>query len=301
MLFVVEEMSVITPFDPWRGRFCTCPPKYSLSPYVGCAHQCLYCYITAYNPDACRLRPKKDFLKKLRRDLRKVAPRLHISISNSSDPYPPQEAEKQLTRRALQEILSRGLRVQIITKSDIVCRDVDIVSRGNCSVSITITTLDESLAKKLEPNAPSPKKRLSALEKLVEEGVPCSARVDPLIPGLNDEEAVELVGELASIGVLHICSSTYKAKPDNFQRLVSAFPEFEQKLRKLYWVEGQKVGRARYLPSSMRKEMLLKVRKEVDRYGLTFGVCREGFPSLNSGATCDGSHLIPKRFGPTSL
>ena len=288
-------MTVIARFDPWRSPLCSCPPKYSFSAYTGCSHACLYCYISSYIPHPFKCRAKDKPVERLSRELRNVDPRLHISIANSSDPYPPLEAELKLTRKALRELLSRGYKVQLITKSDLVMKDIDIIRRGNCSVSLTITTLDENLASKLEPLAPPPRRRLKALKVLTRMGVPCSVRLDPIIPRINDEDIVKLVDSFAEVGARHVVSSTYKAKVDNFRRLTTVFPEFSSYLYEMYWVKGVRVGRSRLLPEKVRRDILRYVKELVEERGMTFATCREGLLEYQSGETCDGSHLIPNR------
>jgi len=288
---------VLTPFDPWRGPLCTCPPKYSFCPYVSCPHGCLYCYITSYIPGGfSRFAPKKDVLRKLARDVRYANPELHVSMANSSDPYPPLEARLRLTRRALEILLGAGFKVLLITKSDLVARDADLLSRGRASVSFTITTLDEALAKRLEPGAPPPSSRLKAIRLLTEAGVPCSLRLDPIIPGLNDheEEVRRVVREAARAGAKHVVTSTFKPRHDSVARMCRAFPDLAKRWRELYYEEGERVQRARYLPRRLRAEYVRMVKGVTEEEGLTFASCREGFAEWNT-ATCDGSHLIPGR------
>lgn len=288
-------MPVFAPFDPWRGRLCTCPQKYSLSPYTGCAHACRYCYITSYIPDGFSSRPKNRFLERLERDLGKLSPRIPISIANSSDPYTPPEEELQLTRRALKILLDSGFKIQLITKSDLVARDADIIAAGNCSVSFTITTLDEEVSRKLEPSAPPPSRRLEAMRLLTQRGVPCSTRLDPIIPFLNDRDLEPVVRASAEAGARHVTASTYKARPDNFHRVTTSFPEFTEKLTDLYWARGEVVGRVRCLPKELRKSIVDHVGKIANDYGLSFGACREGVDKPSPGVNCDGTHLIPSR------
>lgn len=288
-------MAVITPFDPWDSPLCTCPKKYSLSAYTGCRHACRYCYIRTYIPDAFRCRVKERFITRLQHELEYINPRLHISMANSSDPYAPLEAEFQLTRQALKILLHKRFRVQLITKSDLVLRDLDLIRRGNCSVSMSIITLDDGVAKRLEPNAPSPSARLKAIQRFVEESVPCSIRIDPIIPGITDHGLEGFVKLIAESGASHIVASTYKAKRDSFQRVIMAFPELEEKLTQLYWIDGEHVGRAQYLPKQFRKGILASLKDVVERNGMTYATCREGIPQLQSARTCDGSHLIPNR------
>ena len=294
-------MDVLTPFDPWKGRLCTCPAKYQLSPYTGCGHACTYCYITAYIPRAFSPRPKKDFLTRLRRDLVRMDVEKHVSISNSSDPYTPPEEELSLTRETLRLLLGHGIKVQLITKSSLVIRDLDLVRRGNCAVSITVTTLEKEIAARLEPGAPPPEERIKALKLLSDAGVPTIARIDPIIPRINDEGLEQLAKRACVAGVCHVVASTCKVKADSFNRLVNAFPSEQRKLHSLFWIEGERLGGARYLAGKLRKELLARVRDVVVAQGLTFGICREGFPEFSTGPTCDGSHLIPDRRPPSNL
>ena len=288
-------MQVIRPFDPWKGPLCTCPRKYTLNPYTGCSHCCIYCYITSYIPNAFNCRPKENLLVKVRRDIRKIDRSIVISMSNSSDPYPSIEKDLCLTRKVLRIFRDYDLRVLIITKSDLVVRDVDILSSMRSSVSFTITTMDEEIASRLEPFAPDPWKRVDAIEKLVKEGVKVSVRLDPIIPYLNDSEKniEEVISAVEDAGALHIVTSTFKPKFDSWKRFEKVFPEIANKLYNYYFKLGRKVGSSRYLPLSIRKELMEKVRKIAIKYGLSFATCREGFPKLRTAPSCDGSHLVP--------
>jgi len=288
------SMSVINLFDPWKNKLCTCPLKYSLSPYTGCSHRCLYCYITSYIRDAFNPRVKKNYIEKFLRDLRRINRSFYISISNSSDPYQDLEKIFKFTRKTLKVISMQRLRALIITKSDLVLRDIDILRNGFFSVSITITTLDEDVAKVLEPGAPSPYRRIKVVETLINNNISVSVRIDPIIPGVNDDFKMlsKLVDKLAEIGVKHIVSSTYKLKPDSFRRIIRAFPSLERKLYKLYYIEGEKIHGYRYLNRRLRYNILSRMKNIVVSKNISFAVCREGFFDLNSGKTCDGSHLI---------
>jgi len=289
----VSSLQIIQEFDPWKSKLCTCPPKYSLQPYTGCSHRCLYCYATSYIRTR-RTIPKKDAIGRLIKDLQKIDPKKHINMSTSSDPYTPEEKVYNLTRRILSIIVSRGFKVLITTKGTLVLRDIDIIRRGNVAVMMTITTLDPKLASIIEPNAPSPLDRLRTLCELSRNGVPIGARIDPIIPHVNDdeEELRELVDELIECGVRHIVTSTYKAKPDNLKRLIQSFPDIEEKLRHLYIESSQRIGGYRYLKKHMRKKLLMPVIEQSKKHGISVATCREGF---ENNVICDGSQLIPNR------
>jgi DNA repair photolyase len=277
---------IIREFDPWKGGLCTCPRKYSLNPYTGCEHRCIYCYITSYIPQGFTCRVKKNLLREVRKERRRLDPNGIISISNSSDPYTPMERKHKLTRACLR--LLRDFRVLIVTKSDLVARDIDLLRNMRASVSITITTMDEEVARKLEPFAPPPERRLRALEELVEGGIPVSCRLDPIIPYVN-EDAGLLVKRLSEIGVSHVVSSTFKPRHDSWKRFEKTFEAEAGMLKDLYFKRGFRCGPAFYLPRELRFQLMDSVRRLCNERGMSFASCREGF---KNEVNCDGSHLI---------
>ena len=285
---------LISRFDPWRSGLCTCPPKLTFNPYTGCDHQCIYCYASSYIPSFSDCRPKKDLLAALKREAAKLNGET-ISIANSSDPYPRAEASAGLTRRCLEILAESNCKIQIITKSNIVVRDDDLLSKVPSTVALTITTDDDNLAKLIEPHAPLPSQRLRAAQDLIKKGIPVSVRIDPIIPFVNDQPQ-KLIAALASIGVKHLTCSTYKAKPDNWMRLAQAMPKVAENLKPLYFQQGEKIGGNTLLPKEFRFRLLKSVRDLAVANNMKFGVCREGLPELNT-APCDGSWLMPKDKG----
>ncbi len=285
-------LPVISRFDPWQSSLCTCPKKLTMNPYTGCDHGCLYCYASSYVPDFTVCRPKKDQLASLQREAAKLKGET-VSISNSSDPYPRIEATLGWTRQCLELLTESNCRIQIITKSNMVTRDDDLLSKVPSTVAITVTTDDEKLARALEPHAPSSSERLRAAQDLINKGIPVSIRIDPIIPFLN-ENLQSLIAKLADIGVRHITSSTYKPKPDNWRRLIEAFPQEAEKLKPLYFQQGERVGGNTLLPRELRLRILGQLRSYAQEKGIQFGVCREGLPKLNTAA-CDGSWLLPPK------
>ncbi|HIQ23480.1 MAG TPA: radical SAM protein [Pyrodictium delaneyi] len=292
----IPHGTLVRVFDPWRSSLCTCPLKYSLNPYTGCSHFCLYCYATSYI-GLRKSMPKKDYRERLLLDINKIDPRYHIDISTSSDPYPPEEEQHRTTRWTLEQLLPRGFRVLIVTKGALVARDADILSRGNAAVTVTITTMDRTLATKLEPGASSPKDRVKALERLNEAGVPIGLRLDPVFPLLTDDEHSirEVLEAATAAGVRFVVTSVYKARPDNLRRVLSAFPELEEKYNKIYRARGERISGYWYPELGLRIKILEKVRTIALQLGLEFATCREGLQHLNTAPSCDGSHLIPTK------
>lgn len=290
---IMKNFYVLRIFDPWRSPLCTCRLKYSLHPYTGCSHQCLYCYASSYIGRRGSI-PKKDFIHKLRKDLLKADKNLFINMSTSSDPYPPVEKGLMLTRRTLEILVNEGFRVLITTKSDLVSRDIDLLSRTTSVVSVTITTLDEELARIIEPNAPTPKDRLRAIEKLSSKGIPICIRIDPVIPGLNDDprDLKNLVSTISSLGVQHIVTSTFKARYDSLNRLIRVFPGKRDYWIKLYVDNGDRIGGYMYLKRELRSKILEPIVRFSIENGLTIATCREDLgPGFFRAPSCDGQHL----------
>jgi DNA repair photolyase len=282
-------VTLISRFDPWRSKLCTCPPKLTFNPYTGCDHTCVYCYASSYIPNFFNCKPKKDLIPKLRKEAAKLKGEI-VSIANSSDPYPNIEAETRLTRKCL-EILSRNnCKIQIITKSPLVTRDIDLLKKTRSMVSLTITIDNDNIAKLIEPHAPPPSERLKAVKTLIQNAIPTSVRIDPIIPFINDNPE-NLIKTLASIGVKHVTGSTYKVKLDNWQRLSKAMPKIAEKLKPLYFEKGEKTGRYIYLPKDLRLKLVKTMSMMTQKYNMKFGTCREDLGYLNT-AICDGSWLL---------
>ena len=281
---------ILNPFDPWKSQLCTCPSKLSLNPYTGCPHGCLYCYARSYIPNFSCCRPKTDLPRRLAREAARVPPGRLVAMSNSSDPYPPMEENLCLSRSCLKILRDRGLAVQVVTKSCLVARDAHLLAGMRASVAMTLTTLDDSISRSLESGAALPDQRLKAMEKLAALGVPVSARIDPIIPGINDAEIDDLVSAVSRAGARHITSSTYKARPGGLKRIMNAFPEQGAVLRRIF-AAGEMMGGSLYLPAELRRSLMERIAASSEVEGLTFSSCREGSAPA-PGINCDGSHLL---------
>ena len=187
----------------------------SINPYRGCEHGCIYCFARpthAYlglSPGLdfeSKLFVKPEAAKLLERELSApgYVPRT-IAIGTNTDPYQPIEREHQVMRRILEVLERFGHPVGIVTKSALVTRDLDILarmaSRRLAKVALSVTTLDPTLARVMEPRAATPARRLDALRQLSEAGVPTSVMVAPVIPALNDSEIERILDAAAAIGV----------------------------------------------------------------------------------------------------
>ena len=183
--------------------------------YRGCCHGCLYCDSRSdcyRNPDFDRVTAKSDALRILRDELaRKVRPAF-IAMGAMSDPYNPFEEELLLTRHALELIDAYDCGVSVDTKSDLIVRDIDlyqsIQAHSPVICKLTVTTVDEDLAAKVEPRAPSPARRLAAVRSLAQAGLFCGVLLMPVLPFLEDrpEQVLSVVDRSADAGAKFIYS-----------------------------------------------------------------------------------------------
>jgi DNA repair photolyase len=197
----------------------------SVNPYRGCEHGCVYCFARpthAYlglSPGLdfeTRLFAKHEAADLLRRELSKkgYAPST-LALGANTDPYQPVERELGITRGVIEVLAEAKHPFGIVTKSDLVLRDLDLLAplsaEGLVRVCLSVTTLDPMLARRLEPRAPAPRKRLAAIRALAEAGVPVAVLAAPMIPALNDPEleaileaAVEAGADCASYVLLRL-------------------------------------------------------------------------------------------------
>jgi DNA repair photolyase len=186
----------------------------SINPYKGCEHGCIYCYARPSHA-WMGLSPGLDFESRiffkpeaaglLEREL--LAPRYvcrRIHIGGNTDPYQPVERELKSTRSILQVCRRFSQPFSIITKSNLITRDVDILGPMGrdrlASAFVSITTLDRGLARAMEPRASTPARRLEAISRLAEAGVPVGVGFAPVIPGLNDHELEAVLEAAAKAG-----------------------------------------------------------------------------------------------------
>ncbi|MCX7380181.1 MAG: PA0069 family radical SAM protein [Alphaproteobacteria bacterium] len=186
----------------------------AINPYRGCEHGCVYCYARpshaylGYSPGLdfeTKLLFKPDVAELLERELRKpgYAPR-PIALGSNTDPYQPIDRTLKLTRAVLEVLERFGHPVTIVTKSAGVLRDIDILhrmaERNLVRVCLSVTTLDGALARRMEPRAATPAKRLDAIAQLARAGIPAGVLAAPMIPALNDAEMERILEASARAG-----------------------------------------------------------------------------------------------------
>lgn len=188
--------------------------SYSLNPYQGCEHGCVYCYARNTHPYwghssgldfettiIAKMNSAELLDEKLSSKTWKAEA---IMLSGNTDCYQPIEKELQLTRKILEVFLKHKHPVGIVTKNTLILRDIDLLMELNkhklVSIAISINTLDDDLRKLLEPRASSIPKRLELVKKLSSLGLPVTVLAAPIIPGLNDNDIIPLVKKVSEVG-----------------------------------------------------------------------------------------------------
>jgi DNA repair photolyase len=193
--------------DPWFGI------KYTMNLYRGCQHQCIYCdsrsecyQIEDFAHDVL---VKANALDLLRDELARKRVKSTIGTGSMNDPYMPLEAKLNLTGRALEIIADCRFPVHVITKSDLVVRDADIladIGRVYAVVSFTVTAADDDLSRKIEPGAPPTSRRFAALATLAARGIYTGVTMMPILPFIEDnaENIAGIVAQAAAAGAAYI-------------------------------------------------------------------------------------------------
>ena len=186
----------------------------SINPYRGCEHGCVYCFARPSHANM-GLSPGLDFETRLFAkpnaaallETELAAPRYEpkvIAIGTNTDPYQPIERTEKITRQVLEVLALANHPVAIVTKSALVVRDLDILApmaaKGLVKVALSVTTLDADLARKMEPRASAPERRMAAIEQLAAAGVPVGVMVAPIVPAINDAEVERILTRAAALG-----------------------------------------------------------------------------------------------------
>ena len=186
----------------------------SINPYRGCEHGCIYCFARpthawlGLSPGLdfeTKLFAKPDAAEKLREEL--SHPRYQpapMGLGTNTDPYQPTERKLGITRQILQVLRETNHPVSIVTKSALIVRDLDILSdmatRNLVNVTVSVTTLDPELARKMEPRAPAPVRRVETIRQLAAAGIPTGVLVAPIIPAINDMELERILAATTEAG-----------------------------------------------------------------------------------------------------
>jgi len=255
--------------------------EWSINPYRGCEFACKYCY-ARYTHEFMEMRDGASFEQKifvkqhaadlLRQELRQVKPDESIAIGAATDPYQPAEKRYQVTRTILEELARHhGLSLGIITKSNLVLRDLDLfrkISENNrLFVTLTITTLDVPLARLLEPRAPRPDLRLDAVRRLSEAGVHAGVSCCPVIPGITDSQRNldSVVGAVASAGGKYVFANPLFLKPCSAAVFL---PFLDQEFPNLAATYRQRYKDRAFLPKSYQQRISQLMTSLRQKHGL---------------------------------
>jgi DNA repair photolyase len=203
--------------------------KYSLNPYRGCEHKCAYCYV----PNVLRIDRKswgefvevrKNMPFVLKKELKNKKKGI-VGISTVTDPYQPIENKFKLTRYCLEQLLIYDFPICIQTKSDLVLRDIDLISRfSESELIISIGTLNDNERKILEPNATSITNRLNALKKISDEGIHTTIFFGPYYPTVKIEDLENIIDVFYEYGAKGVIVDKFNLKPGILEVLEKAFP-----------------------------------------------------------------------------
>lgn len=241
----IQARQILNPVkqpDTWFGL------KYNMNLYRGCQHRCIYCDsrsqcygIDRFDQDVL---VKTNAIDLLKDELSRKRKKGTIGTGSMNDPYMPLEKHEKLTQRALKAIAQFRFPVHVLTKSDLVLRDVDLlqqISQVYTAVSFTITTADDKLGQQVEPGAPKPSARLKAIEQLAARGIYTGVLMMPLLPYLQDSEANirELVKQAAGSGAQYILASFGVTLRDRqrvyfYQELDKRFPGVSQQYQRSF-------------------------------------------------------------------
>ena len=255
--------------------------KWSLNPYMGCVHQCTFCYVRAFELRADRpyddrygqsIRVKTNIVEVLRAQLARATWQHEpVAMGAATDPYQPAEGRYRLTRGCIEALGSAATPFSIITRGPLIVRDADVLAeaarRAKVSVTFSVPTLDDEVWRKTEPGTAHPRQRLRALKTLVDAGVQASVGMAPLLPGISDRPALmeQVVREAREAGACGVWANLLYLRPGTREHFLTAlakdYPEQLPAYERLY------AGRA-YLRSAKTKPVRAEVAELVRKHGI---------------------------------
>lgn len=228
--------------------------RWSLNPYMGCAHRCTFCYVRAFERRADRpaderygasIRVKVNVADVLARELARPSWRREkVAIGAATDPYQPAEGWYRLTRRCLEALAAARNPFSVITRGPMIVRDVDVLQhaarRAAVDVNFSIPTLDTEIWRRTEPGTAPPRQRLRALKTLVDAGIDAGVGLAPILPGISDrpELLTDVVRAAREAGATHVWCNVLFLKPGTrehfLEHLARDWPELLARYERLY-------------------------------------------------------------------
>jgi DNA repair photolyase len=257
------------------------PFRWSLNPYMGCAHRCTFCYVRAFELRADRpaddrygtsIRVKVNIAEVLARELARRTWRGEgVAIGAATDPYQPAEGRYRLTRGCLEALVRARSQFSIITRSPLIVRDLDVLAEAarqtDSSVVFSVPTLDTEVWRRTEPSTPPPHQRLRALSRLVDAGIRTSVGMAPILPGISDapEQLSAVVRAARDAGACGVWANVLYLRPGTREHFLEClardWPELVPHYEQLYRERA-------YLPRSASEP----VRGQIRELGRAFGV-----------------------------
>lgn len=244
--------------------------KYSINPYRGCSHACVYCYAPYILRESREwgsfMEAKINAPEILEKDLKRNKPGT-IFISSVTDPYNSCEEKYRLTRSILEKLKGTDYFAVVQTKSKLILRDIDLLKQIKCEVGMTITTFDEEARKVFEPGASPSFERLEALKKLKEEGIRTYIFFGPFLPMLSDVDLEETVKKFASAKPDYVIVDRLNIKrPVHWKRLKSIleknYPQLVDKWQEILFSDNE-----------YYKGIKDRLAKLFQNYGLKYEMC----------------------------
>jgi DNA repair photolyase len=263
------------------------PFKWSLNPYMGCAHQCTFCYVRAFELRADRpfddrygrtIRVKTNVAEVLARELARPSWRGEgVAIGAATDPYQPVEGRYRLTRGCLEALAAASNPFSLITRGPMIVRDLDVLqqaaARAEVSVAFSIPTLDPEVWRKTEPGTAPPRQRLRALKTLVDAGIRAGVGMAPILPGISDrpEQLEEVVRAAREAGATNIWANLLYLRPGTrehfLEHLARDWPEELQRYEQLYagraYLRGPEAQEPRRRVAELREQYRIADRRTV--------------------------------------
>jgi DNA repair photolyase len=254
---------------------------WSLNPYMGCVHQCTFCYVRAFERRADRpsdhrygesIRVKTNVAEVLRRELAKASwERETVAIGAATDPYQPAEGRYRLTRACIEALRDASNPFSVISRGPLIVRDVDVLAqaarRADVSVTFSVPTLDEEIWRRTEPGTAPPRQRLRALKTLVDAGIRASVGMAPILPGISDRPELleQVVREAREAGACGVWANLLHLRPGTREHfldcLAEDYPEQLPAYERLY-------ARRAYLKSEEAKPVRELVAGLVRKHGI---------------------------------
>jgi DNA repair photolyase len=257
------------------------PFSWSLNPYMGCVHQCTFCYVRAFERRADRpsddrygrsIRVKINVAEVLRAELSRPSwGGEHVAVGAATDPYQPAEGRYRLTRGCIEAFAAAANPFSLITRGPMIVRDVDVLveaaGRAEVSVMFSVPTLDPEVWRTTEPGTAPPRQRLRALGRLVDAGINAGVGMAPILPGLSDrpEQLEEVVKAAREAGATSIWANLLYLRPGTREHFLEAlardWPEELERYERLY-------DRRAYLKNEQTQPVKDAVGKLRKRYGI---------------------------------